>query len=998
MQFKILGPLAIDGGSGPLEVTGLRRRALLLRLLVSANHPVPDDQLAEDLWDGAPGLGARSTLASHVSLLRQLIGRDRIVRNPGGYTLVVGEEELDSACFRDEVEHGRRTLDEGGAKKARDLLTGALERWRGPALMDAGEMLWARNERVVLDELRLSGAETLVEARLELGEHRELIVTTESAVTEQPFRERRWVQLMIALYRSGRQSEALRAYQRLRSILGEELGIEPSAELVSLENAIILQKPELDWKDERPTVGCGARDRPTVPEPSATAREIRQDHLSNLPLRRTQMVGRRDETLRLAAELRSRRLITLTGAGGIGKSRMALEAAWITSGTFGEGTRWVELAALRSSNEVAGALAAALGILLAEESDVTDAIVGWLVDRRQLIVLDNCEHVLDAVVEVVDKIIAQCGTVTILATSRTPIGVAGEVVWPLRPLVAEEALGLFEERVFEADAGLTITNEDRRTAIRICERVEGVPLAIEIAAARARTLSFADILELLPQEFASPFARSYSARHRSLRTNIEWSYRLLEEDQRHLFASLSVFPAGFDVEAVNHVCASRSGRVHPFDSDLLRFVDHSMLLTDRSTPHTRYRLLEAMRDFGRSMLETHGGSADLNSRHSSYYCRRAADISRVVLGPGANDGAHQFALEWDNIRAALDWSLEGRDLEQVTALVGATGIWALRSLRSEHRMWTLRGLSLASDMGRPDPVILVLAAKWSGFAGEHQRALEFATDALKAPAPAQPAAAAAWVSVSFSNAMLGYRDAAAKALAEAESALAECGDPFVFIEGHVVLHPLIGIGFPERYADHRSMVRSAADQLDNPLAHALVARMEVAALVRAKRGHMAAEELPRALQVARLAGAASIEMDLEVMALSMVSPDDQSAPAQFFDTLSKLKELEYGDSTWGVLELLGVYWARIGLLNHVGIVLGHLEAYNRRYPNPALEELRARFLDPVREIPAVSAQLTRGAKMTRNDVLNFALERLSEQPVDPGRGRRRLPVGPEGRW
>jgi DNA-binding SARP family transcriptional activator len=247
VRFKILGSLVLESDTGPVDVAGQKRRALLLRLLVSANHPVSDDRLVEDLWEGTPSVGAVSTLASHISFLRQAVGRERIARRSGGYALVVDDWAVDAACFEREGDAGRRALAAGDASAAIRLFTRALERWNGPALLDVGHMAWARNEVARLEELRLMSYEGLLDSRLGVGEHQQLIAMSEDLVSDYPFRERLWGQLMIALYRSGRQADALRAYQRLRTMLRDELGLEPTTAMASLESAILRQDPDLDW-------------------------------------------------------------------------------------------------------------------------------------------------------------------------------------------------------------------------------------------------------------------------------------------------------------------------------------------------------------------------------------------------------------------------------------------------------------------------------------------------------------------------------------------------------------------------------------------------------------------------------------------------------------------------------------------------------------------------------------------------------------------------------
>ncbi len=248
-RFGMLGPVEVEGASGPVAIRGTRRRALLVRLLVSANQPVRMDRLAEDIWDGCPGPGAASTLVSHISLLRKLVGPDRIVNHGGSYCLRVAPGELDAEAFEVTAAEGQRALQQGDLRRAADLFAGGLELWRGPALADVAGASWARGTIARLEELRLGAEESLLDARIALGMHRQVVAGAEAAVTAQPLREQRWATLMLALYRSGRQADALRTYQRLSALLGEELGLEPSTELSALEVAILRHDPDLDRPD-----------------------------------------------------------------------------------------------------------------------------------------------------------------------------------------------------------------------------------------------------------------------------------------------------------------------------------------------------------------------------------------------------------------------------------------------------------------------------------------------------------------------------------------------------------------------------------------------------------------------------------------------------------------------------------------------------------------------------------------------------------------------------
>jgi DNA-binding SARP family transcriptional activator len=331
VRFKILGPLVLESDAGPVDIAGKRRRALLVRLLLSANHPVSDDRLVEDLWEGTPSIGAVSTLASHISFLRQTVGRERIARRAGGYVLVVDDWAVDAACFEREGDAGRRALAAGDARAAIRLFTRALERWHGPALLDVEHMAWARNEVARLEELRMMSYEGLLESRLAGGEHQQLIATTEDLVREYPFRERLWEQLMIALYRSGRQADALRAYQRLRTMLRDEVGLEPTLALVSLETAILRQDPELDWLGQSGVDSATGADRVRGTEgsrPVSTVLPRRLDLRPDVGLvgRDAQVQCMLSAIKRVAAD-EGREIILIPGEAGQGKTALVAEVA-----------------------------------------------------------------------------------------------------------------------------------------------------------------------------------------------------------------------------------------------------------------------------------------------------------------------------------------------------------------------------------------------------------------------------------------------------------------------------------------------------------------------------------------------------------------------------------------------------------------------------------------------------------------------------------------------
>jgi len=876
--------------------------------------------------------------------------------------------EIDATSFRAEVTAGRVAWSSGDRRNARELLMGGLSRWRGSALADAGESTWAISARTGWEELRRTAEEDLAEVRLQLGEHRSLLTILENAVIAEPFRERRWAQLMLAMYRSALQADALRAYQRLRALLDEELGLEPSVELAHLEQSILRQDAALDWIPGSQANGSSARRE----EHGRGPEMVRQ---RGHPSRRTRLVGRERELTRLLSVMRERQVITLTGIGGIGKSRLAMEASLRAETAYSEGSRWIELSSLTDSSDVPGAIAGALGVLVTSTEATVETIAEWLAGRRELLVLDNCEHVLAAVAGLVDVITARCPGVTVLATSRIPLGLPGEVAWIVKPLSPESAFALFEERTFEIDADLTLGEHDRDNVRRICERVDGHPLAIEIAAAQVRSRSIEDILDVLPRELGEADQEAVPTRHRSLDDCITWSLRLLDDDSRRLFLDLSVFPSGFDLTAASTVCDNKTGlRRIPFELAVL--VSHSMILIDRSVTTTRYRLLEVMQEFGRTSAETIARREDLRGRHLSYYRYQSVEAGRVTLGSGFHGNGSSVRAEWDNFRAALDCAIETGDLDAAIDFVVPLGQWAIRSLQSEHRLWLERCLVLASSQSQVRPALLVLAARWRGLSADHEGARGFALEAVESAPYGSTASAMSWVTLAFANGMTGRLREAAQAIKDAESALGACDDGFTFVEGHAVLHPLIVMASPDRRAAHRDVVHAAALDLDNVIANAIVHRMDVVDRIRGGMTDQAVWLLPAAIESASRAQVASIQMDLEAMALLLMAPDDPSADQRFLTILGTLKEYDYGETVWSVLELLGTVWARRGMTDAAATVLGHLRANNRRYPNPVGQALRTEYLDPLLSAEGSVANLEAGALMTVSELTNYAIDRL----------------------
>jgi DNA-binding SARP family transcriptional activator len=483
-QFLILGPLSVLRNGGELALPGRRPATLLAVLVVHANEHVSSDRLAEELWDGRPPPTARSALQMHVHALRGALGPSPPLRTvPGGYVLDVPPDGIDAAAFERSVARGGEALAAGSPHEACAALRDALSRWRGDALEGFADAGFARLEARRLEELRLGALELRFDAELSLGRHGEAVPELSRLVGSHPSRERFRAQLMLALYRSGRQADALLEYQHARRYLVDELGLEPGAELQTLQGAVLAQDHKLDLADagqHRSTSGVDRR-RTRLPAPP------------------TPTVGRDADVdaLRTLVCSGERRLTTVLGPGGVGKTRLAVEAARTLEGTRTDGVCFVSLGSLGDPGDVALALAQALDLPVTAADGLTNLIVRHLTPRDTLLVLDNFEHVLDAA-PLVATILEQAPSVTVLATSREPLRLRAERIYPLAPLEVDGKAGdaapetlaripaveLFLDVVGAGDPRFSATPEDLEAIRRLCRCLDGLPLALELVAGR----------------------------------------------------------------------------------------------------------------------------------------------------------------------------------------------------------------------------------------------------------------------------------------------------------------------------------------------------------------------------------------------------------------------------------------------------------------------------------------------------------------------------------
>jgi predicted ATPase/class 3 adenylate cyclase/DNA-binding winged helix-turn-helix (wHTH) protein len=866
MRFRLLGPLEVIGEDGqPIAFAGEKERILLATLVLGANQLVSVDRLVDAIWGDDPPATAANTLQAHISRLRKKLSGagapETPASAPGGYVLHARPDEVDWVRFEKLV----RTAPDG-PEQTTARLNEALALWRGPALADVDSDA-LRPESVRLEELRLQALEQRVEAELALGHHTHVIAELEALVRTEPLRESPRRQLMIALYRSGRQADALAAYREARHILAEDLGVDPGPALQALELAILNQDPALDtprtvnaadpagsrsptgtvtflmsdiegstqlWEaypelmavvlrrhDEllRETIErneghvvktkgdgfhaafsaagqaveaataaqqllcneewpapitvrvrmaihsgqCEERDGdyfgPTVnrvarletiahggqvlvsgtcaellndsfPEQTVSLRDLgvhrlkdlgRPEHVfqlvvpgleidfpplrsldtyeltNNLPVQVTSFVGRRREMEVVGALVETNRLVTLTGAGGAGKTRLALAVAAELLDGSEDGVWFVDLAPLSDLESVPAEVATALGLRDEPGRPIEETLLSALRQRRLLLILDNCEHLVEPCVHLVNAILRSCPEVQILATSREALGLSGERRYRVPPLSlpdqgeedvrTSEAISLFVERVHDQGHELVLDDRTMPVVAEICRRLDGMPLAIELACARLRTMALDDIAERLDQRFRLLTGGDRALpRQKTLRALIDWSYGLLAEPERIVLERLSVFAGDFDLMAAEVVGATEVVDVLEIADILGSLVDKSLVSTDGEAVGLRYRLLETIRQYAAERLAERkpGAAASASLAHARHFLTLVEEGAPHLRAHGQVDWLDRLDTEHDNLRVALDRLLSSPDVDDELPLrfaVALADFWLIRHVR-----------------------------------------------------------------------------------------------------------------------------------------------------------------------------------------------------------------------------------------------------------------------------------------------------------------------------
>ncbi|MDH3706352.1 MAG: winged helix-turn-helix domain-containing protein [Acidimicrobiia bacterium] len=728
LSVRVLGSLDVTVGGRPIGIVASKPRSVLAILACQANTVVSIDQLIDAVWDGRPPPKAKATLHTYISALRKALqGPDPDEPNPietveRGYRLHLADHELDLTEFRRRTSRAEQAITAGDLAGAHDELRRATTLLRGPVLAEFDHIEQVRLFAIDMGERRCWALEQRIE--LDLGEDPSASVAELRAiVADNPYEERFWGQLIRSLYYAGNQAEALRTYEKLRTTLADDLGLDPSPDLQAIEAAILEQR---------------------LPPPSGPQRHRTHPRRPTVPTAATSFIGRADQLARIDRLLDHHRLVTLVGAGGSGKTRLAAEAASRVTPRFAGRTWWVELAEVDDSRHIIDAIAAAIGSIRRRQADLYDIVADDLDEAPTLLVIDNCEHVIDEAALVIERLVRDCAELTVLATSREALAVPAERIEEVEPLpvagVLELAMGrsseptdaadLFIDRATAASGGLAPASGSLALIESVCAELDGIPLAIELAASLVAGMSVEEIADRLIDRFEllTQHRRTSRYEHRTLLSVVEWSYDLLDEDEQRLFAMLGTFKGSFTTTVAEALVA-------PFDADAARLADlvrKSMVRRDGEVGgRSRFRMLTTLRTYALDRLAEMDERAQVEDRFVTIHVEQA-ERRRYGMLTTAATWFEALAPDLLNFQVAIDLALD-RDVDQALRLIDAFS-WYFNFLGSTDRVgdWLHEQLAGGALDDRQRALALSSSAALEMFSGSYGSTADLAESALVA--------------------------------------------------------------------------------------------------------------------------------------------------------------------------------------------------------------------------------------------------------------------------
>ena len=726
VRYRILGTTQVLRPDGtPVRVGGARLRALLTVLALRPGRTVPASVLVDEVWGAAPPADAAGALQALVGRLRRAIGARAVRSEDGGYRLCAEAGDVDAYRFERLAAEGARALADGDPRRAAAVLEDALALWHGPALADLPD---GAPEAARWESRRHEARRARLAAHLALGRAEQVLPELSALCDAHPLDEPLQALRLRALRDAGRPAEALAGYEDVRRALAERLGTDPGPELRALHTRLLHPDdgaPDTGRENDRaapardgrphavPAAATGPDGGTPAADGGGTPAGRRSAPPGNLRARLTSFVGRETDVEAVRRELRRARLVTLLGPGGSGKTRLSQEAAEGVADAVPDGIWLAELAPVDDPADPAAVSEAVVTALGAREAVLRGAgaeelraasdrhgddplvrLTEYCAHRRMLLLLDNCEHVVESAARLVVHLLERCPRLTVLATSREPLGVPGEVLYPVEPLPEPVAVRLLAERGAAARPGFRVADDPEAVA-EICRRLDGLPLAIELAAARLRVLTPRQIADRLDDRFAllSNGARTVLPRQQTLRAVVDWSWDLLNAPERAVLRRMAVFSGGCDLAAAEAVCGP--GALDTLGS----LVDKSLVVAEPAEGGgMRYRLLETVAEYAAERLDEAGDRAEAERAHLVHYRELARTTDALLRGPGQRAAAARLTTEYENLRTALRCAVAtGAEQDGLCLVTSLCWYWQIHDLRHEARTWALAVAELGPD-------------------------------------------------------------------------------------------------------------------------------------------------------------------------------------------------------------------------------------------------------------------------------------------------------------